>query len=143
MQRLTRLEWSILKEARDAGPIHRQQLPVLARQNFLGFSRQFDAEIREAGAKTVLLMTWERPDSISAGVNTAKLASAYNSVGTELGALVAPARHMSSPSRAAQQLPEADADEASARYHVPDSLVAPLSSMPLASIVGSPHDDSG
>jgi hypothetical protein len=67
------------------------QLPVLARRSFLGFARQFDAEIREAGAKTVLLMTWERPDSTSAGVNTANLASAYNSVGTELGALVAPA----------------------------------------------------
>ena len=91
MQRSTRLEWSILKAARDADPIHRQQLPVLAGASFLGFSRQFDAEIREAGAKTVLLMTWERPDSISAGVNTANLASAYNSVGTELGGLVAPA----------------------------------------------------
>jgi len=91
MRRSTRLEWSILKAARDSGPMHRQQLPVLARQSFLGFSRQFDAEIREAGAKKVLLMTWEQPGSISAGVNTTNLASAYNSVGTELGAPVAPA----------------------------------------------------
>ena len=36
-------------------------------------------------------MTWERPDSISYGVTTANLAAAYNAIGTELGAKVAPA----------------------------------------------------
>jgi len=49
------------------------QLPVIGRDSFFEFARQFDAEIREAGATTVLLMTWERPDSIGAGVNTANL----------------------------------------------------------------------
>jgi len=84
LRRIRQGDWSyvILQE--------QSQLPILARESFLGFSRQFTAEIQESGAKTVLLMTWERPDSISIGVNTANLASTYNSVGTELGALVAP-----------------------------------------------------
>ena len=84
LRRIRQGDWShvVLQE--------QSQLPVIARESFFRFSRQFDAEIRETGAKTVLLMTWERPDSIGAGVNTANLASAYNSVGTELGALVAP-----------------------------------------------------
>ena len=67
------------------------QTPVSDRESFYGFSRQFDAEIQAAGAKTVLLMTWERPDSVGFGFTTASLASAYDSVGAKLGALVAPA----------------------------------------------------
>ncbi len=67
------------------------QRPVTDWQSFYKFSREFDIEIRESGAKTVLLMTWERPDSVAGGVTTATLASAYEAVGTQLAAEVAPA----------------------------------------------------
>jgi hypothetical protein len=42
-------------------------------------------------ALTVLLMTWERPESLPDGVTTANLAAAYNQAGAKLGAKVAPA----------------------------------------------------
>lgn len=66
------------------------QRPVVARESFYRYSRDFDAAIRKSGAKTVLLMTWERPDSVAAGVTTTNLANAYSSVAAELGAEVAP-----------------------------------------------------
>lgn len=67
------------------------QLPVLDSTQFFNSVRDFDREIRLSGARTVLLMTWERPDSLSGGVTTANLAAAYQSVGRELGLQVAPA----------------------------------------------------
>jgi hypothetical protein len=67
------------------------QGPVINRTRFFDAARRFDSEIRRAGAKTVLLMTWERPDSVRYGVTTSNLASAYTSLGAELGAKVAPA----------------------------------------------------
>ena len=67
------------------------QRPVVDWQSFYKFSREFDIVIRESGAETVLLMTWERPDSVAGGVTTASLASAYDAVGAQLGAGVAPA----------------------------------------------------
>jgi hypothetical protein len=67
------------------------QTPVINQAMFRQYADDFDQEIRRSGARTVLLMTWERPDSIIAGVTTANLASAYNAVGAELGAKVAPA----------------------------------------------------
>lgn len=66
------------------------QTPVFDPGKFRGIAREFDQEIRRSGAKTVLLMTWERPDSVKYGVTTANLAAAYNAVGTELGVKVAP-----------------------------------------------------
>jgi hypothetical protein len=66
------------------------QWPVLNRESFYRFSRDFDAAIRNSKAKTVLLMTWERPDSVGGGVSTTNLATAYNAAGAELGAEVAP-----------------------------------------------------
>lgn len=66
------------------------QRPVIDPQDFSKFSREFDAVIGTSGAKTVLLMTWERPDSVAMGVTTTNLASAYEAVGAELGAEVAP-----------------------------------------------------
>ncbi len=66
------------------------QRPVLDRESFYKASRDFDAAIRNGGAKTVLLMTWERPDSAAGGVTTTNLASAYEAVAAELGAEVAP-----------------------------------------------------
>mgnify|MGYP001193025951 CR=1 FL=1 len=50
----------------------------------------FDAEIRKSGAKTILLMTWERPDGAQTGITTALLADATITVGAQLGVKVAP-----------------------------------------------------
>jgi hypothetical protein len=51
----------------------------------------FLAEIKKSAAQIVLLMTWERPESLSDGVTTANLAAVYNQAGAKLGAKVAPA----------------------------------------------------
>ncbi len=67
------------------------QTPVFSADKFRSFARQFDKEIKAEGGQTVLLMTWERPDSAAAGVTTANLAAAYSAAGAELGARVAPA----------------------------------------------------
>lgn len=66
------------------------QTPVIGQLAFDEYVRQFDTEIRISGATTVLLMTWERPDSVQYGVTTANLAAAYDAIGKELGAKVAP-----------------------------------------------------
>lgn len=65
--------------------------PVLARDKFFQYVRMFDKEIRAAGGQTVLLMTWERPDSVSNGVTTTNLAAAYNAIGAEVRAIMVPA----------------------------------------------------
>ncbi len=67
------------------------QIPVTNQKAFADYARKFDEEIRRNGGKTVLLMTWERPDSRQYGVTTAALAAAYSGIGTDLGAIVAPA----------------------------------------------------
>ena len=67
------------------------QLPVINQKKFYDFARKFDEEIRSSGAKTILLMTWERPDSRKFGVTTDNLAAAYTAIGRELGVKVAPA----------------------------------------------------
>jgi hypothetical protein len=67
------------------------QIPVINQKKFYDFARKFDEEIRRSGAKTILLMTWERPDSRKFGVTTDNLAAAYSSLGKELGAHVASA----------------------------------------------------
>jgi len=67
------------------------QIPVINQKKFYNFARQFDGEIRRNGAKTILLMTWERPDSKQLGVTTDNLVAAYTSIGKELDVKVAPA----------------------------------------------------
>ena len=67
------------------------QVPVINQPRFYEFARMFDAEIRRSGAKTILLMTWERPDSRNLGVTTDGLAAAFTAIGKELRAKVAPA----------------------------------------------------
>ena len=54
------------------------QRPVLDPAGFLFFARALDGTIRDSGAQTILMMTWERPDSASGGVTTANLAVAYD-----------------------------------------------------------------
>ena len=66
------------------------QMPIFEQRKFREFVGEFDRDIRSTGAKTILFMTWERPDSVGYGVTTANLAVAYNAVGKELGAKVAP-----------------------------------------------------
>jgi hypothetical protein len=66
------------------------QRPVLDPAGFLLFARALDSTIRDSGAQTILMMTWERPDSASGGVTTTNLAIAYDRVGKDLGVKVAP-----------------------------------------------------
>ena len=68
-----------------------RQTPVFDQAKFCQTARKLDGEMRSSGARTVLLMTWERPDSIGYGVTTANLAAACNASGKELGAKAAPA----------------------------------------------------
>jgi len=67
------------------------QLPVLNQGTFFQYAKLLDQEIRKAGAITVFLMTWERPDSVSYGVTTENLVKAYREIGRQIGAMVAPA----------------------------------------------------
>lgn len=67
------------------------QIPVVGRDKFYAAVRHFNEEIRRSGARTVLLMTWKRPDSVVYGVTTKGLADAYSTIGTEIGAIIAPA----------------------------------------------------
>jgi hypothetical protein len=66
------------------------QTPVVDGNKFYMYAEKFDLEIRKSRARTILFMTWERPDSIRYGVTTANLAASYNSVGAKLGVQVAP-----------------------------------------------------
>jgi len=66
------------------------QTPIFDLAKFREFAGALDQEIKRGGAKTILFMTWERPDSVAYGVTTTNLAAAYESVGADLGAKVAP-----------------------------------------------------
>lgn len=65
--------------------------PVFSTPEFYTYGQDFISQIRGVGAQPVLLMTWERPDAVSVGVTTAKLAAAYEGLGAATGAAVAPA----------------------------------------------------
>ncbi len=67
------------------------QTPILDSGKFFNAVRDFDVAVRASGAHTILLMTWERPDSVKIGVTTENLAVAYEKVGSELDIPVAPA----------------------------------------------------
>ena len=67
------------------------QTPVYDRALFATYAADFSRLIKANGAKPVLLMTWQRPDSTQWGVTTASLAAAYQAVGATVGAKVAPA----------------------------------------------------
>jgi hypothetical protein len=67
------------------------QTPVSRPAVFSEYARKFSAEIRAAGAQPVLLMTWQRPDSVQDGVTTQNLANAYYRAGAQISAKVAPA----------------------------------------------------
>ena len=67
------------------------QTPIFDPGKFREFAGDFDGAIRSSGGKAILLMTWERPDSAKQGVTISNLATAYETVGRNLGATVAPA----------------------------------------------------
>ncbi len=67
------------------------QTPIVSRSKFEEYARYFDAEIKDSGAKTILLMTWERPDSAKNGVTAANLATEFNAIGKAIDARIAPA----------------------------------------------------
>ena len=67
------------------------QTPILSAKKFQDYASYFDAKITASGAETILLMTWERPDSARAGVTTTNLANAFTTLGKALNARVAPA----------------------------------------------------
>jgi hypothetical protein len=63
------------------------QTPIVNRGQMFEYAKKFDEEIKRAGAKTVLYMTWpnrKKPDDLAA------LAGAYQDLGKELGAEVVP-----------------------------------------------------
>jgi len=66
------------------------QLPVIDPAMFRQGVTELDRAIAASGARTILLMTWERPDSVGEGVTTANLAAAYDALGAELKIKVAP-----------------------------------------------------
>ncbi|MFQ5694804.1 MAG: hypothetical protein ACE5HB_02345 [Terriglobia bacterium] len=57
------------------------------RERMFDYARRFDAEIRKAGAKTVLFLTWARAGRPQ---SQADLDWAYFDLGRELEAVVAP-----------------------------------------------------
>lgn len=67
------------------------QTPIVDPGKFRQAVQDFDRAVRSSGAKTILLMTWVRPDSVSYGVTTANLAAAFTTLGGNLGIKVAPA----------------------------------------------------
>ena len=58
--------------------------------NFYEYAQKLDMEIKNAGAETVMFMTWERPDSVQYGVTAQAVNKAYTARGQQLGVKVAP-----------------------------------------------------
>jgi hypothetical protein len=85
LQKLRERKWDyvVLQE--------QSQTPVFDARKYHDYARRFDEEIRRSGARTILLMTWERPDSVKQGVTTANLAASVNALGSRLGVKIAPA----------------------------------------------------
>lgn len=66
------------------------QLPVISPSFTEYYAKALHQEIRGSGAESILMMTWERQDSLDQGVTTKNLATAYGALGETLGARVAP-----------------------------------------------------
>lgn len=67
------------------------QTPVTNYKAFAEYTQKLNAAIQAAGAETILLMTWERPDSIQYDVTTQALSNNYTYLSQQLGIKVAPA----------------------------------------------------
>lgn len=66
------------------------QTPILNQRRFYDYASYLDGEIKGVGATSILLMTWERPDSVRSGVTTANLEKAFNTLAKNINAQVAP-----------------------------------------------------
>lgn len=66
------------------------QLPVINPSFSEYYAKALAQVVRDSGSQPMLMMTWERRDSLDQGVNTHNLAKAYNALGEVLGAPVAP-----------------------------------------------------
>ncbi|MBE9110389.1 hypothetical protein IQ273_13290 [Nodosilinea sp. LEGE 07298] len=66
------------------------QLPVINPSFTEYYAKVLNQEIRRSGAEPVLMMTWERQDSLAQGVTTKNLSTAYGTLGATLDARVAP-----------------------------------------------------
>jgi hypothetical protein len=70
------------------------QLPVFNYAMFSTATKNLQRIIVAAGAKPLLLMTWERPDSVDKGVTTENLLSSFQEVSREVGIDVAYAGYL-------------------------------------------------
>jgi hypothetical protein len=68
----------------------RSQTPILEPEIFTQSAGKLTEEIKKAGAKAILLMTWERPDSVQWGVTTANLSAVFTETAQRLDLKVAP-----------------------------------------------------
>ncbi|MFQ4137802.1 DUF4886 domain-containing protein [Nodosilinea sp. PGN35] len=66
------------------------QLPVINPAFTEYYAKILNQEIRQSGTEPILMMTWERQDSLEQGVTTENLSTAYTALGETLGARVAP-----------------------------------------------------
>lgn len=66
------------------------QLPVINPSFSEHFAEKLSAEVRQSGAEPILMMTWERRDSLDQGVTTDNLLKAYTALGQTLDVYVAP-----------------------------------------------------
>ena len=66
-----------------------EDIPLTDVETFHEYARKFDAEIKEAGAQTVLLMAWPHKGGYETGVSE-QINQAHLDIATELGASVAP-----------------------------------------------------
>jgi hypothetical protein len=66
-----------------------EDIPLTDVETFHEYARKFDAEIKEAGAETVLFMAWPHRGGLETGT-TELIAQAHRDVATELGIDVAP-----------------------------------------------------
>ncbi|MFH7245314.1 MAG: DUF4886 domain-containing protein [Spirulina sp.] len=66
------------------------QLPVINPSFSEYYAKALAQVVRDSGSEPMLMMTWERRDSLDQGVNTRNLANAYNALGETINALVIP-----------------------------------------------------
>jgi hypothetical protein len=76
-------DWDVVILQEDIPEISEHDMAV-----FYGYARKFDQEIKDAGARTLLYMTWEYPRLD--WIDTDGIIAAHRHIGEELGAQVSP-----------------------------------------------------
>lgn len=84
-----RWDYVVLQEQSTLGlaPLVNNQVQISDAKTFHQYARLFDAEIKKAGAQTILYLTWAR---LNRPETQAQLTDAYLSLAKELNAIVAP-----------------------------------------------------